>query len=210
MTLPNFNHLQAQPDLLLTWLQSNLLLAGSVQNVGAVGSGGGIAPMTIGAYAGPVQSATNAANGAQMGFHALRNDPNGQLSAYICNYQANDKRSVPIGTNADFCFTITLNGCTFAVGPVQAGNTRLVSHANSGGNTVLQRQQTRTAQQSGNLAGVALLEPANYRRLSQTQAISTTVFGIRTGLAWKFYFQVYAYAGGNATVYGVFPFPDAG
>ncbi len=205
MALPNFAHLQAQPDLLLAWLNSNLLLAGMLQNVGA--AGGGIGQVTIGGYQGPVQNATNASNGQAMGVHALRNNPAGELTAYICNYQANSHRSVMIGTNADFCFTVTLNGSTFAVGPVQPGNMRRVSHANTGGNTVLQRQQTRTAQQSGSLAGIALLEPADYRRLSAALAISATVFGIRTGLDWKFYFQMYSYANGTATVYGVFPFP---
>lgn len=182
MALPNFAHLQAQPDLLLTWLKNNLLLAGNLQNVGAVGVGGGIGQVTIGAYQGPVQSATDASNGQPMGVYALKNDPAGALTAYICNYKANDHRSVLIGTHADYCFTTTLNGCTFAVGPVQPGNVRRVSHANTGGNTILQRQQTRTAQQSGNLAGIALLEPASYRRLSPTLALNTTVFGIRTGL----------------------------
>jgi hypothetical protein len=205
--LPNFAHLQAQPDLLLTWLNTNLLLAGSLQNVGVPGVGGGIDQVTIGAYQGPVQNAIDASNGQQMGFYALRNNPAGELTAYICNYQAGNHRSWLIGTHADYCFTTTLNGCTFAVGPVQPGNIRRVSHANSGGNTILQRQQTRTAQQSGSLAGVALLEPADYRRLSNTLSINATVFGIRTGVAWRFYFQMYSYAGGTATVYGVFPFP---
>ena len=207
MALPNFAHLQAQPDLLLAWLNTNVLLAGNLQNVGVAGAGGGIDQVTIGAYQGPVQNAINSSNGQPMGVHALRNNPAGELTAYICNYQANNHRSDLIGTHADYCFTTTLNGCTFAVGPVQPGNLRRVSHANTGGNTNLQRQQTRTAQQSGNLAGIALLEPADYRRLSATLAISATVFGIRTGLAWQFYFQTYSYANGTATVYGVFPFP---
>lgn len=51
-----------------------------------------------------------------------------------------------------------------------------------------------------------MLEPAEYRRLGGGGNLNATVFGIRTGLAWAFYYQLYtAVGGGNYQVHGVFP-----
>lgn len=211
MPLPNFAHLQAQPDLILNWLATNLLLAGYIQNVPNPPGTSGVT--IIPAPPNPVTGVTVAVNaaGAPVDVYALNNNvaaaPANTVPGYICNYAANNVNSVLLGTHGDFCFTITLNGCTFGIGPAHANHTRLVSHANHGGIAHLQREQIRVAHGVGaNLAGVTVLEPQLYRRFAVDLNMQATVFGIRTGYDWRFYFQSYSSHGqGTYRMYGVFP-----
>lgn len=100
-----------------------------------------------------------------------------------------------------------MNGCTFGIGPRLPAGTRRVTHANTGGNTLVQRMQTWGAHGvPANSVAISMLEPAEYRRLGGGGNLNATVFGIRTGLAWAFYYQLYtAVGGGNYQVHGVFP-----
>jgi len=143
-----------------------------------------------------VTVAVNAA-GVPVDVYALNNNgaaaPDNTVPAYICNYATDNVNRVLLGTHGDFCFTIT--------------HTRLVSHANHGGIAHLQRQQIQVAHGVGaNLAGVTVLEPQLYRRFAVDLNMQATVFGIRTGYDWRFYFQSYSYHGqGTYRMYGVFP-----
>ena len=214
MPLPNFAHLQADPALLLPWLEGNLLRAIApfpnvanppgtfaatiVQGTLYPGGGGGnaVAVNSNGVPMGVFDLGTQGVAGAAA-----------TIPSYLCNYTAGGVNEVILGNLGDFCFTINLNGCTFGIGLAQPNHTRRVSHANSGGNTLLQRGQTQAIHHVGaNMAGVSLLEPAEYRRMAPT--MQATVFGIRTGLVWRFYFQSYSSHGhGNYRVYGVYPIP---
>ena len=210
MPAPDLNQLQAGPEGLLDWLDGNLLMSGPVQNVlNPPGTAwatilprqpmfpGGPAPVAVNRFGVPMDVFDLRSNGA--GAH------NG-VPAYICNYTANQYHSVDIGNAADFCFTTNLNGCTFGIGPV-VNNTRRVTHSNHGGNTLLQRADIQAANGVGpNLAGVTLLEPAQYRRLGGGGALQATVFGIRSGMNWRFYFESYTAINGTSfQVHGVFP-----
>lgn len=214
MPNPNINQLQADPSLLLGWLDHNLLCAGTVQNVAAAN---GLAwttiqqrpPMFPGA---PQPVAVNRA-GAPMDVYDIRTNVGGHagnsVMAYICNYQANDVNSVTVHNGGDYCFTINLNGCTYGIGPVQPNRSRLVTHSNRGGNAMLQRADVQAENGVGvNLVGVTLLEPSEYRRLGGGN-LNATVFGIRTGANWNFYFQSYTSVAANQfQVHGVFPIPQ--
>lgn len=211
MPAPNFANLNAGPAGLLAWLDDNLLLAGTVQNVpnppGLAWAA--IVPRPAVAPGMPLPVAVNA-SGRPMDVFNLRSDGLGAANAvraYICNYTAMNFESVLLGNAGDYCFTINLNGCTYGIGPAQLGGTRLVTHSNRGGNTLLQRADIQAENGVGaNLAGVTLLEPAQYRRLGGGGNLQATVFGVRTGNNWRFYFQsCTAIGGNNFQVHGVFP-----
>jgi hypothetical protein len=213
MPLPNFGHLQAQPSLLLNWLNTNLLMAANAGLIANVLNPPGTALMTIAAaLAHPAHGALQASDtgGIPMGVYDITNagvNAGNGLPSYICNYNAGGVNSVMLGSLGDYCFTVNLNGCTFGIGTAGAGGARRVAHANRGGNTILQRGQIQGAFAAGaNLAGLTLLEPAQYRRLSPVLSMQATVFGIREGTNWRFYFQCYSNSGGGQyRVYGVFP-----
>jgi len=206
---PNLAHLQAQPNLLLTWLNDNLLLAGLMTNVP---NPPGLAWVTITAppvIPGMPSLAVNA-SGRPMDVFTLRTNGGGvgdSVRSYVCNYTANGVHSIDLVNAADYCFTVTLNGCTFGIGPRTPLGFRRVSHANTGGNAFVQRTQTWT--QHGvpaNSYAISLLEPSEYRRLGGGGNLNATVFGVRTGVSWAFYFQLYTAVGnGNYKVHGVFP-----
>jgi hypothetical protein len=202
MPLPNLAHLQADPSTLLTWLQNNLLLSGYLENVVAPN---GLCRATI------TQRATAAGvgtNGGAIDVYDVRSNgrvDNDSVLAYVCNYAAGNINSVQLSNLGDFVFTVTMNGCTFGVGPAAANGSRLVSHANVGGNTINQRAATFAEHGVGpGGGGIRLMEPALYRRGLAGNVCATT-FGIRTGLNWNFYFQSYSLLGGVFTLLGVFP-----
>jgi hypothetical protein len=207
MPPPNLALLQVDPAGILQWLDDNLLMAGTLANVV---NPPGVAWVTI--VAPPVipfpQRAVTT-SGRPLDVFTLRSNGAGvhdAVRAYVCNYTAGGVHSVALASIADYCFTINLNGCTFGIGPV-AGGSRRVSHANTGGNTLVQRTQTWGEHHvPANSLNIKMLEPAEYRRLGGGGALNATVFGIRTGLVWHFYFQLYTAVGqGNYVVHGVFP-----
>lgn len=203
MPLPNLNTLQVDPDSLLAWLENNILLSGNLANTMAPN---GLCWATITARAaqgiGP--------GGGAMDVYDVRGNGTGVgdgVRAYICNYQAGQINSVTVGHLGDFVFTTTMNGCTYGIGPAAPNGSRLITHANRGGNTLLQRADTFNTHGVGaNGGGVRLMEPALYRRGLAGNVCATT-FGIRTGLNWRFYFQSYSVLAGVFTLIGVFPIP---
>ncbi|MBX3498319.1 MAG: hypothetical protein KF889_02660 [Alphaproteobacteria bacterium] len=215
MPLPNFANLQANPALILPWLNDNLLIGGLMQNVAAAN---GEAWVSIGAAGQAIingqMKAPIAVNpsGKPIDVFAIRSNGTGvndSVRAYVCNYTAGGVHSVPLAGAgaANFCFTITLNGCTFGIGPAAADGSRRVSHANQGGQTAGQRNQTWNEHGVPvNSAAIKMFEPALYRRLGGGISLNATVFGFRIGTAWEFHFQLYqAVANGQYKLVGVFP-----
>lgn len=214
MPAPDLNAIQANPTTFLNWLDSNLVTAGNLANVISP-PGTAYARFTPDNHAVAVN-----ASGVPIDIFKVRSDGAGAhegLLSHICNYTANTHHSVLLTNGPNFCFTITLNGCTFGIGAPDGQGRRVVTHANSGGNTVNQRGMVQGAHgANNNMDGVRLLEPSLYRRVNPTANMQATVFGIRTGLNWNFYFQSYEVAGVNAALpmstaglsfklHGVFP-----
>ena len=50
--------------------------------------------------------------------------------SYICDYKTGEINYQVLGPGANFCFTTTMNGCTFGIGSPTADGSVLVSHAN--------------------------------------------------------------------------------
>lgn len=204
MPLPDFAQLQAQPDLLLTWLQSNLLISLNPNN-----NGGGALWMTIVPFVHPIHGATTGVdtNGNALDVYEIvtagANAGNG-LRCFVCNYVPGQVHSEVLTAHADYCFTAAMNGCTFGISPMANGQVT-VAHANTGGNAVAQRVQLNGVLPGG-LAAAKVLEPAAYRRVKPNSTLTATTFGIRTGMKWKFYFQSFESLGNGAyRTYGVMP-----
>jgi hypothetical protein len=193
--------LQAQPDLLLDWLDSNILISQNPNNGGLGAQWMTIVPY-IHPYAGPATGTDK--YGHACGVYEITtlgaNAGNG-LRSFICNYAPGVVHQETLTVHGDYCFTAAMNGCTFGVGP-NVGGQVTVAHANSGGATGLQRAQV--AGVVGPLAGAKVLEPAAYRHLAP--GLTATTFGVRTGANWNFYFQSYKSVGAPAyQTFGVMP-----
>lgn len=192
MPAPNLATLQADPPALLEWLNDNLLISGTLANVP---NPAGTARVRF-EQVPDVPFPPHAVNmsGRPLGVYQLRSNGTGDhnsVRSYVCNYTPNAVETVTLGSAGDYCFTTNLNGCTFGIGPAVRG-VRRVSHANTGGNSLAQRNQTWNAHGvAANSLGIKMLEPAEYRRLNTTTNLQATVFGIRRGLNWSFYYQVY-------------------
>ena len=122
------------------------------------------------------------------------------FASYVCDYGRNEINYQVLGKEADFCFTITINGCTFGVGSPTEDGSVLVSHGN------LAELQGTSQDPEGDQAarqlavghqlhgdGATYLTPDMYR----DGKANVTMFGMRVGSAWKFYYQRYAAAGGG-------------
>lgn len=122
------------------------------------------------------------------------------IKSYVCDYEKNNTKFVMLGKKAKFCFTITMNGCTFGIGAPSSDGSVIVSHSNRASD----RNQAET-QREITLGGhknraVAMLEPSMYRIAPR---MTCTTFGIRSGRTWKFYFQSYMPSGSSWEHYGV-------
>jgi hypothetical protein len=209
---PNYATLNASPEGLIAWLERNLLLVGTLQNSTSAGN---LEWVTIEpadqrvtrtvAVAGTNNAPADAwelrkATGAYTNATALR--------AHICNYVAREKHSVVLGVAAGFCFTTTMNGCSFGIGMAAPDGTVLVTHANTGGRTTSQREQVMDAMQQHGATLDGMLEPALYRNFAPGRNMIISTFGVRTNGGWKFHYQLYekiGASGRNFKIHGVFP-----
>jgi hypothetical protein len=203
MPLPNFVTMQAQPDLLLTWLQNNLLISRNVNNNGLGAQWLTVTPFVHQLYG---NTTGTDADGNAIDVYELTANNAGQnngMRSFICNYAQHNVHQQDIDAHGDYCFTPNMNGCTFAIGQPNGG-TITVAHANTGGNSAAQRQQISGV--FGGLGNLKVLEPAAYRRVKPGSRINATTFGIRSGMTWTFYFQSWESVGnGTYLTYGVMP-----
>lgn len=132
-------------------------------------------------------------------------NPAAGFQAYICDYEQGKTRYLTLGQNADFMFTVTMNGCTFATGMAAANGDVLVCHSNTskgfGSKTPpeLQAQMQRLQVEQLISQGGLILEPANYRVMGKEQS---TTFGIRRNGAWEFWMHTYTYSGNQTFTAG--------
>ena len=184
MSLPNFALMKDQPDLLLDWLDNNILTAAALNN------GGNNDPHWVTIIPKPLATGLSFTDEAIDVYELTTkkaNEDNG-MKSYICNYSQGDVHQQNIDAHADYCFTANMNGCTFAIGP-SVDDQITVAHANAGGKP--DDQRTQISNVFGGLGGLKLLEPAMYRKLAPNNNLQATTFGIRTGENWDFYFQSY-------------------
>ena len=121
--------------------------------------------------------------------------------SYVCGYKDNGIVRVHLGTQADFCFTVTMNSCTFGIGSQNEGGV-LVTHANakSGGSfPSAEMQQMSAAERQATMSRIVhgpdatLIQPSDYYEdlgLVEDKLHTTTV-GIRIAARWRFFLHRY-------------------
>ncbi|MEZ5670357.1 MAG: hypothetical protein R3F55_23585 [Alphaproteobacteria bacterium] len=159
---------------------------------------------------------------------SAHSDPNKALLSYVCEYSEGAARFVALGKGAGFCFTCTMNGCTFGIGSKAPDGTVLVAHANAKGQfsgavdafekrvgrgiSQVERSELQSAHQVSMLTGayaslgfqgsVGFLDPGAYRGGGVCNA---TTVGYRCGNEWNFAFQSLRTSSGVTSIVGVFP-----
>lgn len=126
------------------------------------------------------------------------------FNSYICDYKDGQINYQVLDKEANFCFTWTMNGCTFGIGSKSPNGTVMVSHGNAKGQVPKgSQQETLSAQHAKQkewaeaMHGdtVTMLQPASYRPTGSKQVATT--FGLKTADGWKFYYQSYDIPGGG-------------
>lgn len=132
------------------------------------------------------------------------------FESYICDYDANDIRYQVLHDEADFCFTITMNGCTFGLGSANEDGSIMVSHGNkvSVKDDLGKSLGDQYGQVAGSLHGqdAMYITPEMYRT---GEKANLTTFGVRIHGKWNFFYQSYKLVsggGGKMQLLGLFPF----
>ena len=114
-----------------------------------------------------------------------------RFSAYYLPFFGNDFRTMTLGTGADFFFTDTMNGCSFACGP---GTSPKVGHFNQMDVHNMIDQHAIDLDIAGQFPGGTLkdLKKPTYKN---SVAHKASLIGIRTGGTWSFYYQIYEIVG---------------
>jgi hypothetical protein len=131
---------------------------------------------------------------------AGKDDP-GAFPTWICNYAKNQIHYQTLTSDRRFCFTPTMNGCTFGIG-IPSDGALIVSHANNfqeDSPDSHKQLDTQSKIQSGmtqkGMKTGALFGPEQYS-FGPNRLVSMTFFGVYDG-EWKFYYQQYQALGGN-------------
>lgn len=122
------------------------------------------------------------------------------FAAYICPYQTNASRQVVLGVAASLMFTAEMTGCSFGIGIPNAQGGVLVMHSNEAN---LATEQSTAPQAAGQLqqlqnanANALMLQPGQYRTVTDTQDTRATTIGILVGGDWQFWYQNFDYGAG--------------
>ena len=115
------------------------------------------------------------------------------IRAYFLPWGSGRSYEGTLGNNADFFFTPTLNGCSFAAST--GGNPRVV-HSNHANIATQSIDQGLIDADLNNIFGVhgpdRSLKKATYKQAPVgTEDYRATIIGIRGATGWKFYYQRY-------------------
>jgi hypothetical protein len=183
-----------------------LFLSRNVVRIGYNNAAGGVRTFTLVPDEG---YEAESFHGAKLGFYYLREATGGEpdaFAAYWCGYEETQFKFAVVWKDADFLFTATMSGCTFAVGSDTASGARLVGHVNSaqvgGGAPAQAADQNRRARRVVGPSGT-LFEPKDYReKPNEVDVFESTTLGVRdrTTGKWSFYAQVYLLGMGTVTL----------
>lgn len=115
------------------------------------------------------------------------------INAYFLAWGSNKTYEGQLGNGADFFFTPTVNGCSFAA---TTGATPRVVHSNHANLATQKIDQGLIDADLGAIFGVGgpdvTLKKANYKGAAVgTADYMATIIGIRTHTGWTFYYQRY-------------------
>jgi hypothetical protein len=123
----------------------------------------------------------------------------GAFLTWIVDYAQNDIKYKTLSSARSFCFTATMNGCTFGIGSQAPNGVVTVSHANAiaVGSTGGMKNQTERQSQMAVRSDDALNFDANQYDVGVVSgmALNTTLIGIYDTGEWSFYYQTYANTG---------------
>ncbi|MGH7067307.1 MAG: hypothetical protein ACREFO_04170 [Acetobacteraceae bacterium] len=125
-------------------------------------------------------------------------DPSAFLT-WICNYEGNKVHYQTLTSERKFCFTATMNGCTFGIGSPTREGALIVSHANQkvdSNDIVDQSLEQATMTRKGLPEGSHLFQPQSYE-FGPKRLVNTTLFGVYINRGWEFWFQQYSGFGSN-------------
>lgn len=212
MPLPNYNALNAKPEGMLAYLKSNLILTSDLANSKISNQPEFLVlePAKRYPWAEELRKGKKIEGGAIDVYSLVNSDTvtskSEGLLSYICDYEKNNIRGCVLGKAAGFCFTTTMNGCTFGIGSVGSDGAVMVTHSNRAEAGATQRSEQFEAvvgaHGSKKLAG--MLNPAIYRPVS---GMSSTTIGVKEPGGWKFYFQSWKVDNGEMVLYGALPVP---
>ncbi|MGH7155555.1 MAG: hypothetical protein ACREF3_16630, partial [Acetobacteraceae bacterium] len=122
------------------------------------------------------------------------------IRAYFLPYGSGSTRSGNLGVGADFFFTPTLNGCTFAAS--DNGVAPTVAHSNYV-DASTKIDQPRIGQDLNGIFGTArpavCLVKTDYKRpTTGSKDYRVTVVGFRSPAGWRFFYQQYRVKEGKA------------
>ncbi|HEX7760175.1 MAG TPA: hypothetical protein VF459_11780 [Caulobacteraceae bacterium] len=153
-----------------------------------------------------------------------KNTDQAPLRAYVCPYQQDTIQGIMLGNQAQWCFTPTMDGCTFGIGSQGPGTngTVLVSHVNTNrsgqavgeaagldGHRQQQRKMQRNLVRSQVGMDAVLIEPDTYMTEGgEANKLKSTTFGSHAANGpWTFHTQRYRYSGNTFFHGGVLNFP---
>jgi len=112
------------------------------------------------------------------------------IRAYFLPWTTGQTKSMQLGTDADFFFTPTLTGCTFAAA---SGQNPTVAHSNyvTGTGTVDQTTIDNDLNTLYGAAPIRKVEKTQYKTGTNASDFLATVVGFRTSAGWNFYYQRY-------------------
>ncbi len=191
MPLPDYATLNKNPESLLEYMKTTIILTSDLANSTLLNTPQYLELVPALALPKSTLFRKGTKDGKEISIysleHSTKTSSDAALFSYICDYKKNEHHYATIAKAAKFCFTVTMNGCTFGIGTQSTDGTVIVSHCNRA-SVEKQRHVQMTDVSKGhgkdNLQGV--LNPAIYRVADR---MSATTFGIRVKGKWKFYFQ---------------------
>ena len=199
MPEPDYAAWEADPAAILAFMADNLIATGLLQNAQQ-----NSAPEFL------VLSKTGTQvtkNGNPAGWvYYLKNSAETStataIKSYICDYEKNHTNYALLSDKAKFCFTITMNGCTFGIGMPNSSGDVIVSHSNRASDPNQAETQRDITMGGHRNAQVTMLEPSLYRPAPR---MTCTTFGLRVAGKWQFQFQSYRPNGANWDYFGTLP-----
>ncbi len=193
------------PSELLGIAATNVIRPGMLKNTKTYGR-----PEKLGlvAVAGETGQAPNG-QASQVYYIKQVTDGGEGFLSYICDYGEGQINYQVLSSEAKFCFTTTINGCTFSLGMPGPDGTMIVSHTNmidrkmDPGDRVARGTTSQTdfqAQVANQFHGTGtMVDPTIYWSggdLDGGRKINITVFGVYDS-GWKFYYQRWTRDGGS-------------
>lgn len=130
------------------------------------------------------------------------------FSSYVCDYGEGQLNYQVLSSEADFCFTITINGCTFSLGTAASDGTLIVSHTNTKGRTFNAQDKKTfgyddTSETHSGRGWQASTQQAIAKSFHGSGSyidgtvyyangdVNVMVFGVRVASKWAFYYQTF-------------------